>query len=238
MKFRALQDQLRRELWARIEAGELTGLKIAQHVGFKQAHVSNFLNKKRGLSLEAMDRVLGFLRLSVLDLLDPNEVSKRATLMPPSDDDFENVVMVEGTVAAGEPLVISDKVRDTLKFKKAFLKRLRPDMTSSRDKWQRFVLIKVDAREGMSMYPRMLPGATLLIDRHYNSLRPYRRNERNMYAIRHNGGWTVKYVEQSGRTLVLRPHNESYPVSVLQVGERESAADYLLGRVCHVAIET
>ena len=178
MKFRALQDQLRRELWARIEAGELTGLKIAQHVGFKQAHVSNFLNKKRGLSLEAMDRVLGFLRLSVLDLLDPNEVSKRATLMPPSDDDFENVVMVEGTVAAGEPLVISDKVRDTLKFKKAFLKRLRPDMTSSRDKWQRFVLIKVDAREGMSMYPRMLPGATLLIDRKYNSLRPYHRNER------------------------------------------------------------
>src|SRR5574337_266452 len=188
MKFRALQDQLRRELRARIDSGELTGLRVAQQAGFKQAHVSNFLNKKRGLSLEAMDRVLGVLRLSVLDLLDPNEVNKRATILPPSADAFENVVLVEGRIAAGEPLVASEEVKDILKFKKGFLNRLRPEMASPRSDWRRFVLIKVDAREGMSMFPRLLPGSTVLIDRHYTSLEPYRSGDKNMYAVRKDDG--------------------------------------------------
>jgi phage repressor protein C with HTH and peptisase S24 domain len=238
MKFRALQDQLRREVRARIDSGQLTGLRLAQQAGFKQAHISNFLNKKRGLSLEAMDRVLGVLRLSVLDLLDPNEVNKRATILPPSEDAFENVVLVEGTIAAGEPLVASEDVRDLLKFKKAFLNRLRPEMTSSRDNWRRFVLIKVDAREGMSMFPRLLPGSTVLIDRHYNALKPYRKQERTMYAVRADGGITVKYVEKTDGNLVLRPHNQDYPIKLLPIGEGKTVADYIVGRVCHVAVET
>src|ERR1035441_10906605 len=56
MKFKILQDNLRKILWERIEAGELTGLHLAQQTGFKQAHISNFLNRKRGLSLEGIDR--------------------------------------------------------------------------------------------------------------------------------------------------------------------------------------
>ena len=238
MKFRALQDQLRRELRARIDSGELTGLRVAQQAGFKQAHVSNFLNKKRGLSLEAMDRVLGVLRLSVLDLLDPNEVNKRATILPPSADAFENVVLVEGRIAAGEPLVASEEVKDILKFKKGFLNRLRPEMASPRGDWRRFVLIKVDAREGMSMFPRLLPGSTVLIDRHYNALKPYRKQDRTMFAVRHEGAVTVKYVEQAEGNLVLRPHNQEYPISLLPVAEGTRVSDYIVGRVCHVAVET
>ncbi len=88
------------------------------------------------------------------------------------------------------------------------------------------------------MYPRLLPGATLLIDRHYNSLKPYRRNERNLYAVRAEGGTTVKYVETAGQNLVLRPHNEAYPVGVLPIEEGKTFADYIVGRVCHVGIET
>ena len=57
MKFKVLQDNLRKILWQRIETGELTGLRLAQQTGFKQAHISNFLNRKRGLSLEGMDKV-------------------------------------------------------------------------------------------------------------------------------------------------------------------------------------
>ena len=112
MKFRTLQERLRLLLLGRIEARQLTGLELARQAGFQQAHVSNFLNRKRSLSLDAMDRVLGALRLSVLDLLDPAEVGKRATILPPSDDEFENVLLVEGTVAAGEPVITSESVRD------------------------------------------------------------------------------------------------------------------------------
>ena len=57
MKFRTLQENLRKTLWGRIDEGDLTGLRLAEQTGFKQAHISNFLNRKRGLSLEGMDKV-------------------------------------------------------------------------------------------------------------------------------------------------------------------------------------
>src|SRR5205085_8854921 len=155
MKFRTLQENLRKALWDRIDAGDLTGLRLAQQTGFKQAHISNFLNRKRSLSLEGMDNVLNVQHLSVLDLLDPKEINKRASIFPPSEDEFENVPLAEGTVAAGEARIISENVKDVLKFKKGFLKRLRSEMASPRDEWQRFVLVKVDQHEGMSMFPRL-----------------------------------------------------------------------------------
>ena len=67
-------------------------MRLAEQTGFKQAHISNFLNRKRGLSLEGMDKVLRVQHLSVLDLLDPDEVNKRASILPPSEDEFENVL--------------------------------------------------------------------------------------------------------------------------------------------------
>src|ERR1700758_5234245 len=104
MKFKALQDNLRKTLWGRIDEGDLTGLHLAEQTGFKQAHISNFLNKKRGLSIEGMDKVLTVQHLSVLDLLDPHEINKRASILPPTEDDFENILLVEGAIAAREPL--------------------------------------------------------------------------------------------------------------------------------------
>jgi hypothetical protein len=238
MKFRVLQENLRNTLWERIEEGDLTGLRLAQQTGFKQAHISNFLNRKRGLSLEGMDRVLAVQHLSVLDLLDPVEVNKRASIVPPSNDEFQNVLLTDGAVAATHPLLTSMHVKEILKFKKSFLKKLKPEVESDREKWERFVVIRADAREGMSMYPRMLPGATLLIDRHYNSLKPYRKGEFNMYAVLKDGTSTVKYVERAGNQLILRPHNQAYPIEVLTMEEGKSPCDYLVGRICYVGIET
>lgn len=237
MKFRQLQECLRRELLEKIDQGELTALGLAKQTEFAQPHITNFLNRKRLLSVEAMDRVLAARRMSVLDLLDPEEVNKRASIVPPSEGDFENVLLVEGTIAAGEPIITNEDVKDILKFKKSFLRRLRPSENSRRDRWRRFVLIKVDAHDGMSMYPRLLPRATVLIDRHYNSLEPYRKQEPNMYAVRHNGGATVKYVELAENNLILRPHNQAYPITVILIEEGKTFSDYIIGRICHVAIE-
>ena len=238
MKFRALQENLRKALWERIDEGELTGLRLAKDTGFKQAHISNFLNRKRGLSVEGMDKVLNVQRLSVLDLLDPGEINKRASIVPPSQDDFENVLLVDGVVAARQPVIMSMKVKDIVKLKKRFLRKLRSEMEGDREHWERFVIIRADGREGMSMYPRLLPGATVLIDRHYNSLKPYRKGESNMYAVNKNGVCTVKYVEVAGNHVVLRPHNTAYPVEVLPMEPGKKVHDYLIGRVCYVGIET
>src|SRR5256885_1289003 len=234
MKFRALQDNLRKTLWERIEEGDLTGLHLAEQTGFKQAHISNFLNRKRGLSLEGMDKVLSVQHISVLDLLDPSEVNKRASIVEPSADEFDSVVVADAQVAANEPLIMNMHVKEILKFKKSFLRRLREDMEGAREGWERFVVIKVAAREGLGLYPRMLPAATLLIDRHYNSLAPYRKGEQNMYAVRKDDGCTIKYVEVANRHLVLRPHNPAYPVEVVPIEEGTKPGDYIVGRVCYV----
>jgi transcriptional regulator with XRE-family HTH domain len=238
MKFKVLQENLRKTLWHRIEEEGLTGLRLAEQTGFKQAHISNFLNRKRGLSLEGMDKVLRVQHLSVLDLLDPDEVNKRASILPPSEDEFENVLLVDGAIAATEPLVMSMNVKEILKFKKNFLHGLRAETEGRRDDWERFVVIQVDGRDGMSMYPRLLPGATVLIDRHYNSLKPYRKGETNMYAVNKDGASTIKYVELAGNNLVLRPHNQAYPVEVTPLEGDKKPSDYLVGRVCYVGIET
>lgn len=238
MKFRRLQENLRDVLWDRIDGGGLTGLRLARQTGFKQAHISNFLNRKRGLSLEGMDRVLAVQHLSVLDLLDPAEINKRASILPPSNDEFQNIVVAEGIVAATHPLITSMNVKEILKVKKTALKKMREEIEGDRNRWERFVAIKADARDGMSMYPRLLPGAAVLIDRHYNSLKPYRKGELNMYAVMKNGGCTVKYVEMAGHHLILRPQNQAYPVEIIPIEEGKRPSDYLVGRIGYIGIET
>ncbi len=237
MKFKILQDNLRKILSERIEAGELTGLRLAQQTGFKQAHISNFLNRKRGLSLEGMDKVLTVQHLSVLDLLDPAEVNKRASILPPSGDEFENILLTDASTAATQPLIDNMHVKEILKFKKSFLRKLKAETEGDRSGWLRFVLIKIDAREAISMYPRLMPGATLLIDRHYNALKPYRKGEFNMYAVLKNDTCAVRYVEVAGNQLLLRTHNQSSPIDVLVFEHGKTAPDYLVGRICHVGLE-
>jgi Peptidase S24-like len=238
MKFRMLQENLRKTLWEYIDAGELTGLRLAEQTGFKQAHISNFLNRKRGLSLEGMDKVLNVQHLSVLDLIDPVEVNKRASILPPGEDDFDNVVVADPHIAASEALIMSMHVKEILKFKKSFLKRLKEGMEGDRRGWVRFVIIKADAQGGMSMYPRTMPGATLLLDRHYNSLTPYRRGESNIYAVRKDGACIISYVETADGNLILRPHNPAYPIEVIPLEDGRKPGHYIVGRVCHVGIET
>lgn len=238
MKFKVLQDNLRKTLWSRIEEGNLTGLGLARQTGFKQAHISNFLNRKRGLSIDGMDRVMNVQRLSVLDLLDPAEINKRASILPPSDDEFENVLLVDDQVASTSPLLMSRHVKDMIKFQKRFMETLRPQMEGPRETWERFVVIRANAREGMSMYPRLLPGATVLIDRHYNSLKAYRKGEANMYVVNKLQTCTLRYVELAGNHLVLRPHNTAYPVEIIAMEGEKKASDYIIGRVCYLGIET
>jgi peptidase S24-like protein len=237
MKFQQLQENLRKVLWQRIQAGDLTGLHLARETGFEQAHISNFLNRKRGLSLQGMDKVLAVQKMSVLDLLDAAEVNKRASIPPPAEESFENVLLVDLKTAAGDSVVTSEKVRDIYKFKRSFLRRLKPEMQSPREGWTRFVLVRMGA-DGVSMYPRIAAGAIVLVDRHYNSLKPHRKGEPNIYAVRKDASATVKYVEVSGSNLILRPHNQTFPVDVLAIEEGKTAADYIIGRICYAGIET
>ena len=82
-----------------------------------------------------------------------------------------------------------------------------------------------------------MPGAVLLIDRHYNSLQPYRRGELNISAVQVKNVCKIRYIEMFGDNLVLRPHNQSYGVEIVSLEKGQTAADYLIGRVCYVGME-
>lgn len=227
---------MRKALVERIDDGQLTGLRLAQLTGFKQAHISNFLNRKRALSLEGMDKVLTTQRMSVLDLLDPAEINKRASILPLSEDEFENVAMTE-RAAAADPLIVSDRIQHILKFRRSFLKKLRADTDAGRERWERFVALRVDARDGANMSPRLQSGATVLVDRHYTSFRPYRKGEANIYAVRCAKSCVLTYAEMVESQIVLRPHNRTCPVEVLALEDGRRPSDSIVGRVCYVGAE-
>ena len=236
MKLRGLQDNLRRTLHERIAAGELTGLRLAEQTGFRQAHISNFLNRKRRLSMAGMDRVLSVQRLSVLDLLDPEEVSKHARVSPRSNQDFESVAVVTPSLLATQRFITNMQVMEFHKFNESFLSSLRAAPRGKRRDWERFVACRADA-DSMSMHPRLMPGALVLVDRHYNSLEPYRKGEFNIYAIEDRGKCKLRYAEVAGANLILRPHNQTYGIEVLPIEKGKQPHDYIVGRVCHVGME-
>lgn len=78
---------------------------------------------------------------------------------------------------------------------------------------------------------------TLLVDRHYNSLQPYRRLRPNIYAVHVEARCLIGYVSVSGDHLVVRPQNPQHPVELVRIERGRSYHDYVVGRVCYVGFE-
>lgn len=228
-----LQDRLRTLVRERIDAKELTGTELGKRAGFQQAHVSNFLNGRRGLSIEAMDRMMEALRLEVADLIP----GLRRQAPDVSESGFDSVPVVQAN-AVLQCDFARGEIIEYLRFKKSFLRRIRPEMASHRRDWQRFALIRADKDAGAAMRPRIVTGAMLLVDRHYNSLESYRRREPNIYVVKTGGTFKIRYVELQGTQLTLRPENKESSLGFVQLGRGETFADYVVGRVAHIAYET
>jgi hypothetical protein len=122
-------------------------------------------------------------------------------------------------------------------FSRSFLRRLKPNDTSNRSEWLRFVLLRLDAKAAAGVMDRVPAGAALLVDRHYNSLQPYRRLHPNVYAVGVEARCLIGYASVSGDHLILRPQNPRYPVELIRIERGRSYSDYIVGRVCHVAFE-
>src|SRR5713101_6354058 len=125
MSFVALQESLRKELRKRIDAGELTGMELARRTGFTQAHISNFLNRKRGLKLSALDRMLKAIGLVLYDLLNPHDLVRFAAAPAGSDAEYVEVPLVASPAAAMSEVIVNDEVQELLKMKRAVLNHIR-----------------------------------------------------------------------------------------------------------------
>jgi transcriptional regulator with XRE-family HTH domain len=231
--FRSLQDRLRERLLAQIAAGELTGLQLARETGFQQAHISNFLNRKRGLSLEAMDMILDASGISLLELL-PNEGSTRRRRSPGTRGcaDFITVPVVEEQNCTATQVPNSGSV-ETVQIAAPMVQKLRPEMHIPRPHWQRFVAVKVKSSDAEAMYPRLTRGAIAVIDRHYNAVVPWKQ-ELSMYLVQTGGYFQIRYVAAAGIDYVLRPHNAEQPLEILRPVSGKDPVTAIVGRICFV----
>lgn len=237
LQFQDLQEALRRLLWERIDSGELTGMGLAEKTGFRQAHISNFLNRKRGLSLEGMDRVLKVEELSILDLIPPDEINARASIPPPEEGEYANLLLVDPQHAA-TPQVHAANVLEVVKFKQAILRRLRAEPLPQRTSWLRFLLIKPTRSCCEVMTPRLALGCTVLLDRHHTALAANRRANSAMYAVLLGEEALIRHVRLDNDTLVLRPERHSADVDLIRIPAGHKPEDFIIGRVAHVSIET
>ena len=239
MTFQTLHESLRQELARRIESGTLTGTALAKQVGFQQAHISNFLNRKRSLSLEGLDRVLEAQNLTV-DQLMPLELSAGAATAN-SGEQTEAIPVVTPWAAMEEPVVRAGSVIETIHVPAFRLRDNRSRASTRYSHWQRFVAVRADQQQAAAMEPMLTAGSVVVLDRHYNSLAPYRGQQRTLYAVRHGAGagagLMLRFVEFDDDRLVLRPLSLEFPVALVPVRPKESPGDYIVGRVCLVFSE-
>lgn len=234
MNFQDLHELLRLELQRRIERGSLTGRRLASQAGFQQAHISNFLNRKRALSLEGLDRVLASQDLTIDQIL-PLELVAAAA--PVTHEPIEIVPVVSSSVAMDQARVAEAAIIETVQVSASRLYDNRARPSTKHAHWQRFLAIRADAQQSAAMQPLLAPGAIAVLDRHYNSLAPYRAQQPTLYAVRCGAALLLRYVDFDEGHLILRPYARDFPVQLIPMGSHESPGDYIVGRVCLVFSE-
>jgi transcriptional regulator with XRE-family HTH domain len=227
MNFTQMHERLRQELLRRIKRGTASVSLLARQTGLAQSHVSHFLRSKRQFSLDALDRVLAAQHLSMAELLPWDRQAAKAG----DEKEKSAVPIVSHGAALSEPLIRASAAQSMLYVPSGLLESLRPRASSPRRAWQRFVAVCIEATDALPMEPLVLPDAIALIDRHYNSLAPYRANRLNLYAVRSGTRLTVRYVDFLAGRLLLRPHNLAFPVDLIEVDPDEPPNELLIGRV-------
>jgi hypothetical protein len=176
MNFQDLHELLRQELLRRINRGDLTGTALARDANFRQAHISNFLRGRRSLSQQGLDRVLAAQHLTVGELIEarPKPLELSASAGEPGAAEpgpAEHAIPVVSPAAAmEEPLIRPDLVIETVSISRSRLDGNRAQPSARAAHWQRFVAIRADGAQAAAMDPVIPAGATVVVDRHYNSL--------------------------------------------------------------------
>jgi len=239
MNFQDLHELLRLELQKRIDRGTLTGSRLAHQAGFQQAHISNFLNRKRSLSLEGLDRVLASQKLSIQHILplDLNATATPTRLPADNSDPIEIIPVVSPSAAMDDAVIPPASIIETIQVSASRLHDNRARASTRHAHWQRFLAIRADAQQSAAMEPLLSPGAIAVLDRHYNSLAPYRAHQPTLYAVRCGAALLLRFVDFDEGCLILRPYSRDFPVQLLPLATHETPVDYLVGRVCLIFSE-
>jgi len=228
MNFTQLHERLRIELLRRIQRGTLSVSLLARQTGFGMSHVSGFLHKRKQLSLAALDRMLSAQHLTASDLL-PITPGMRAR-----SHDGENtpVPVVSHATALFEPSIRPSAVQWMLHLPSGILQEFRARTTAARRAtWERYVAVHISSTEAEAMHPMILPGAHVVIDRHYNSLIRHDPDRANLYGVRNGSHLALRYCDFLSSRLVLRPLNNSHAVTLLEIEPGSSPGELIVGRI-------
>jgi hypothetical protein len=152
----------------------------------------------------------------------------------PEGKEGSAVPVISHAAALFEPVIRPSAIQSMLHLPASALQSVRARPSNSRRAWERFVAVRVPQADALPMEPLVLPEAIALIDRHYNSLVPYRPNRPNVYAVRQGSHLALRYVDFVSNRLVLRPHSIVFPVELVEVAPGESPNDLLAGRIALV----
>ena len=231
MNFTQMHERLRLELLRRIQRGTVSVSLLARQTGIGQSHLSNFLHRKRQLSLEAADRVMAAQRIAAADLV------AAAASIRSGNDDGAFVPVVSHATAMHEPFIRASAVQGVLHVQERVLRAARAQASVRRRGWQRFVAVSVTATEALSMEPLLMPDGLVLLDRHYNSLAPYSPRHATLFAVRQDTHLKLRYADFVLDRLVLRPHNLAFSVDLIDLPPGESPRDLIAGRVALIVNE-
>jgi len=233
MNFSQLHERLRLEMLRRIQRGTLSVSLLSRQTGFGKSHLSNFLRSRRQLSLDGLDRMLAAQHMAAEDLM------QLGTLQHPfrGEEESDSVPVVSHSTALFEPHIRQSTIDMMLSVPPRVLNSLKARPVASRRSWLRFVAIRIPLDAALPMEPLLLPNALAVVDRHYNSLVPYRANRPNLYAVRNGAHLSLRYVDFDAMRLVLRPLSVAYPVDLIEVGPEKSLGEYIAGRVVLIVNE-
>jgi hypothetical protein len=233
MNFTQMHERLRLELLRRINRGTLSVSLLARQTGFGQPHLSNFLRCKRQLSLQALDRLMTAQHLAAEDLLPVIRHPADAT----AGSEAGKVPILSNSGVLFEPYIRTSVVHSMLHLPVDLLHSLQSRPSKPRRAWQRFVAIRISSSEAHPMDPLIRPHAIALVNRHYNSLAPYRTDQPNIFALRNGPKLLLRHVDFLANRIVLRPYNRAFPVELLELELHETPGDLIAGRIALIVNE-
>lgn len=228
-----LHESLRQHVRATIKSGQVTQRALAELIGMKQAHISNFVHGRRGLSIDGIDAILNVLGLDVTSLV---AMSGQTPSAKSCSTTIESVPLIEHK-AAMNPAIGKNEILAEIGFAKVLLRRLKADPPEKRTDWVRFIAIRVDTALAAPMHPRLSSDSVLLLDRHHCSLAGYQKGEPNLYMIRKEQSLMVRWIEMQGSNLCLRPDSSECPLDFICINKKNPLTSCIVGRVVHIATE-
>lgn len=231
MNFSQLHERLRLELLRRIDRGSVNGAILARQTGFQPSHISNFLRRRRTLSLDALDRLLAAQMLSIEDLLAAEEVPgvSRKSVTAAA---HTSVPVVTQSAAVHDAVPPASAKLDLIQLPPGILEQMRTRRSTVRRGWLRFVSVRITRQQSIGMQPVLPPDTIAVIDRHYNSPVAYHPSHPSIFGVRAGNTLQFRVAEFQNNRLILRPLELNYPVHLLALGPHEIPSDIIVGRVC------